>query len=755
MVVSVHVADTVGCSPFTLSINDSSTHIANWLWSFGDGTTAATQSPSHIYTGNGVYPVTLQATSPTGCVQVINPVATISTYGPIAQFSSTSTVSCAPTIVNFTNQSTGADSWVWEFGDNNASVIENPVHIYNQPGTYDVTLVVSDSAGCSDTLARPGLVHITGSVAAFTISSVTGCSPMQVQFADSSISAFNWSWNFGDGTTSTQQNPSHVYTSPGNYTVTLITEDTTGCQSVFSNPVPVEVLDPPVSLFSMSDTSGCAPLTISMQNLSQGNGLTSHWEFGDGTISAALQPSHTFQLPGSYFITLITSNASGCHDTLVASVPVVAEQAPSAGFYASPVTGCNPLQVRFINTTTDTINTTWHWDFGNGAISTLREPLYTYHQPGIYTVSLTATNNGVCSGTFTRNNLIVVSDGSPPPPVQIKSVSVEGPNTIDITWGNLPVQDLAAYKLYRYDDTAQQYFLVYADNNPGNTSMNVTSSITDTVPGTANSTYTYVVSAENLCGNETAFALHTPHTTINLSCVVNNQAASLSWNSYGGCAVGAYEIYRLDDTTGSYNLVGTTGPLDTTFTDTTVYCDLLVTYRVLATGLCGEPFDAWSDAETIQVPGMLANQRVDVVRSTVEDDSYVFTEWTPPAMAPHLVTSFEIYRSTDLVNYTLVATVPATQISYSDHDVHVHLQNYSYRVKVKNHCELETSPGHVGTSILLRSLLDDQNRSVLQWTPYRKWDAGVDFYVIERLDEFGHWQQIKTVDGNTLHYTDR
>jgi PKD repeat protein len=243
--------DSIGCAPFILSIIDSSSNVLSYHWDFGDGNTSTDPSPTHIFTNIGTYQVSLTATSPSGCQQVITPLTSIEVKGPIAQFSQTTVVSCAPTVVNFTDASSGASSWNWDFGNGNHSVLEDPTHIYNVPGTYDVTLIVSDSAGCSDTLVYPQLVHITGSIADFEVQSTSGCSPWSVQFADSSISAFNWLWNFGDGNISTQQNPVHVYQTPGNYQVTLITQDTTGCTSVFTSPVPLQVQQPPVASFNI------------------------------------------------------------------------------------------------------------------------------------------------------------------------------------------------------------------------------------------------------------------------------------------------------------------------------------------------------------------------------------------------------------------------------------------------------------------------------------------------------------------------
>jgi hypothetical protein len=150
------------------------------------------------------------------------------------------------------------------------------------------------------------------------------------------------------------------------------------------------------------------------------------------------------------------------------------------------------------------------------------------------------------------------------------------------------------------------------------------------------------------------------------------------------------------------------------------------------------------------VPGSLLIQRVDMVRSTVEEDSWVLTEWSQPTLAPHLVTGFELFRSTDNINFSRIAVLPAAQTSYEDRNVSVKSQNYYYRVKVSNACSLEASPGYESSSILLLASPDQRYGVELRWTPYKNWDTGVEEYVIEEWNpQSGTWDYVKTVDGST------
>jgi len=144
---------------------------------------------------------------------------------PVANFSGTPTSGTAPLTVQFTDQSTGGPtSWAWNFGDGGTSSAQNPSHVYASTGTYSVTLTATNACG-SDVEAKTNYITVTtctAPVANFSGAPTSGTAPLTVQFTDQSTgSPASWAWDFGDGGTSTAQNPSHVYASAGSFTVTL------------------------------------------------------------------------------------------------------------------------------------------------------------------------------------------------------------------------------------------------------------------------------------------------------------------------------------------------------------------------------------------------------------------------------------------------------------------------------------------------------------------------------------------------------
>ncbi len=235
---------------------------------------------------------------------------------PSADFSATPTSGCAPLTVNFTDQSTGdIDSWSWDFGDGGTSSAQNPSYTYNTVGTYTVTLTVTGPGG-SDTATKTDYITVsTTPTADFVGSPTSGDAPLTVSFTDQSTGVpTSWSWDFGDGGTSTAQNPSYTYNTAGTYTVTLTA--TNSCGSDTQTKVDyITVTEPPcnapVAAFTGSPTSGTAPLSVSFTDQSTNNPTSWSWDFGDGGTSTAQNPSHTYNNAGTYTVTLTATNDCG------------------------------------------------------------------------------------------------------------------------------------------------------------------------------------------------------------------------------------------------------------------------------------------------------------------------------------------------------------------------------------------------------------------------------------------------------------
>ncbi|MDD1661388.1 MAG: PKD domain-containing protein [Methanomicrobiales archaeon] len=324
-----------GKEPLTVAFTDKSlgSNIRTYLWNFGDGSTSTDTNPSHTYTAVGAYTVTQTVTNVFG-----TDTATKAEYihvgiGPNAEFVGTPQTGNLPLAVTFTDMSTGNPAtWSWNFGDGGASAAQNPSHTYSKAGVYSVSLTVTNSFG-RDTETKSAYIN-TGMppTADFTSTTRAGIIPLSVKFTDTSKGApTSWAWDFGDGATSTERHPTHVYTSAGTYSVTLTAKNAYGSDSETKAGF-VTAGGKPKADFTADQRVGIKPFTVKFTDLSTGNPTSWSWDLGDGSKSAEQNPVHVYQKEGAYDVTLTVSNSYGT-DT------VKKTGTSNGGIYVPPATG--------------------------------------------------------------------------------------------------------------------------------------------------------------------------------------------------------------------------------------------------------------------------------------------------------------------------------------------------------------------------------------------------------------------------------
>ena len=405
-IVDFTANDTAGCPPHPVVFTDGSTPgtpgAATYSWSFGNGNVSTTQSPSHTYTAVGYYNVTLVVTNSGGCVTSLTKPNYIHVYNPpIADFTATPTANCiTPSTVAFTETVTGNGpmTYNWNYGDGNTGTGTAPTHTYTTAGTYTVTLLVTDVNGCMDTVIKPAYVTVGTLVANFNSSA--GCENTPKNFSSTSIGASSVLWDFGDGGTSTSNNPTHVFTSSGVFNVKLKAFSSTCVDSI---TIPVTINPQPIGAFNFTPSPPCpAPITLQFNNTT--TGATNYfWSFGDGGNSIVPSPVHNYVANGPYLISLIATSADGCKDT-VYSQDTLFDLTLNAS--ATPKAGCVPLEVHFKTVTRTSFpppgklypyaTAFWSWDFGDGGTSSLDTPVHIYTTPGTYTVTVTITTINGC-----------------------------------------------------------------------------------------------------------------------------------------------------------------------------------------------------------------------------------------------------------------------------------------------------------------------------------------------------------------------
>ena len=314
----------------TVTFADQSTadgDITAYSWDFGDGSTSTEQNPSHAYSIPGTYNVCLTITahnpncSETYChhVVVVHPPANVCHAAFVAQQPDP-----AHTTIVFTNQSTSdgnIGSWVWDFGDGNTSTEQSPSHTYSEPGTYQVCLTITDAdGGCTSHVCHQIVVHHPRALICQAAFAAHQPDPAHttIVFTDQSTSdgvIGSWAWDFGDGNTSADQNPSHTYAEPGTYQVCLTVTAANGCSSHVCHQIVVH--HPPAVDCHATFTVHYSAGNLNIQFTNNSANTTDHtvysWDFGDGTTSNEENPLHTYAHSGHYTVCLfIHDTTTGC-----------------------------------------------------------------------------------------------------------------------------------------------------------------------------------------------------------------------------------------------------------------------------------------------------------------------------------------------------------------------------------------------------------------------------------------------------------
>jgi gliding motility-associated-like protein len=411
-IVANFKADTTKiCAGQGVNFTDLSTPLSTSRnWSFGDGATSPAANPAHTYAAAGTYTVSLQSTDASGCVDTKTKNAFITVYkNPVPGFTSGNTNGCSlPFVVAFSDTTSGAVSWNWNFGDGGSSAVQNPSHSYTVAGTYTVSLTVKNANGCSAVITKNALVTISIPVVKFYATPRSGCAPFTVNFSDSSTSLVpitSWVWDFGNGSTATTSVPtvSSVYSLPGVYNVKLKIITSSGCVDSLVKIGYVKAGVKPVANFSFTPDTICYGQTVTFTDLStNANGWL--WLYGDGGRDTIQNPIHLYADTGTFTVNLIAKN-NGCPDTIT-KLKIITVNPPIPSF-TTKLSCTNYFTVAFLNTSIGADSVTW--DFGDGTFdfSNTNNPTHTYATRGAETIKLTAFNHRTKCSFFSSSTITI------------------------------------------------------------------------------------------------------------------------------------------------------------------------------------------------------------------------------------------------------------------------------------------------------------------------------------------------------------
>ncbi len=458
-----------GCVPYNTSFADLSTlgdvAINDWLWYFGDGTTGTGATPGHTYNSFGSYNVSLFVTDFNNCTSNVTHNGLVSVANnPVVSFTADNTNNCfAPLTANFTSNITTsfglAATYEWNFGDGSPlNTSPNPTHIYNLAGLFDVSLTVRDAYGCETTVFMDEYIRITEPEALYSVTEGdVVCFGTPAHFVNQTT--YNCSWDFGDGSTSTQNTPTHIYSTEGFVTVTFTVDPGGSCEASTTFQLEVERV---IASFTTSPTnlfSCTTPFVVNFTNASSANGTSFFYNFGDNSPpNTSPNPSHTYNSSGSTSLTVTTANL--CAHTFIG--PNVVINTPSASFISDEIEGCEPLTVVFTYSgSTPTANLTgWNWNFNNGEPNSTNPVTSTsVFNSGDYTVSLTVTDNNGC----TNSSTLEINVGGEYDPTL--TVTDDDDDHTALLGHVLCAQDTVSLFVLQFDDTLVDDFTWWIDSS--------------------------------------------------------------------------------------------------------------------------------------------------------------------------------------------------------------------------------------------------------------------------------------------------
>lgn len=401
--------------------NEISESVETYSWDFDDGQTSTDPNPTNAFSEFGDYSVSLTATNTIGCHNKKTKIISVRSK-PIIDFAVPDPpYSCSGTATQFYYQSINPDggevtTWLWDFGDTNNPVsqsVKDPEHIFEDAGIYNVSLSSTTEFGCEAT----GQKEITITQSPSTDFTFTpACDDLPVIFNGPSGSEINeWYWEIGTAYYLTST-PTHTFRTPGDYPVYLNVTSSNGCRSTAIRMINVpEPLNPDFSFIK-----NCIDQETIFTDITDGEDpiVSRQWDFWGIETSTLSPASYSFNEGGIKTIQLKVTAQSGCKYLVSKQIDIL--PSPVAGFSASPPSGAPPLEVQFINTSSQATQYLWRFSDGTGSTSTEVSPAYTFHGVDQYEVELTASNTQQCEDTFRA----IISTVAPLPDVDLEMISI-------------------------------------------------------------------------------------------------------------------------------------------------------------------------------------------------------------------------------------------------------------------------------------------------------------------------------------------
>jgi PKD repeat protein len=288
-----------------------------------------------------------------------------------------------------------------------------PSRVFDLMGNYTVTLRVTDSLGETNADTLTVTVLNREPTASFNHTPPEPTVFQTIQFRDNSTdpdgNVTAWAWDFGDGTTSTQEDPTHKYADRGRYTVTLTVTDNHGGTDASTRVITTRNLEPTASFRAPGTANvGDGVRFVDESTDPEGGPLAYLWNFGDGSTSTARNPIHEYDTPEAVLVTLLITDDEGATHTATLTIVIFPTIRPDADFSHEPEGGTIHDTVAFFDESRDVDGSilAWEWDFGDGETSRRKDPTHRFEDKGIHRVTLTVEDDDGNTDSVTKSVII-------------------------------------------------------------------------------------------------------------------------------------------------------------------------------------------------------------------------------------------------------------------------------------------------------------------------------------------------------------
>lgn len=753
------VDQRVGCDSLTVAFTDKSINVKSFLLDYDDGSPFSTDSiSSHKYvidnsTSDSMvfYPVMIDPDTSV-CKKVPYWRDTIIIYRSAkANFTADVQTGCPPLTVNFQDLSSNAKIRYWDL--NGDSLIDdssqNPVFVYDKPGTYTVTEYVENAAQCLNKLEKKAYINVLPiPEAAFSMDKKKLCGSGKVVFSNKSKNYTYSTIDYGDGSPkdSVIFKP-HTYTFDPNsafdsvaffpviksYNADCFTSDTDT----------VVVYRTPIAGFTADTLYGCEPLTVKFKDTSKSS-IARQWDFNnDGIVDdSVINPVYSFNA-GKYSVKLTAINAAACKDVVIKTDLIDVNPLPKVDFEVSDSIICVKEQVSFTDKSTSPagiVKWLWKFDEPNTATDTSSEqnPSFSYYTAGYRNISLTVWDLKGCSQTKTFK-AVFVEDSLAPVNTALRYVTVVDSEVIAVSWDKSNISDFQEYKLRR---SGNPDVLVYSSDK-----INVNGFVESGTGINANSqSYCYDIQTTDRCGNISDRSIS--HCTIFLQANPSGWASNkLDWTPYiGWASVKQYNIYRFEQGQIPVKIATVPGQ-ELTYLDTGL-CNLDYYYYIEAINAANTNIISQSNKDVSKPNYQLQDSPIRLNYTTVKDDNSLEINWNTgnqPNIRQYLVDKNDPDKGL-LENY-----LTTQNTSFTDNNVSPSLQSYTYRVKVEDKCGNISMLSNPGKSVLLQNYVQD-DKVFLFWTRYQTWPEGIKNYIVQVRRRDKQFDTVAVVNSNDSFY---